>query len=321
MSDNTEALRAEAAEWLARRDRGPWSPADQAALDTWMAQSWAHATAFWRLDAAWGRADRLGAMRRAPEGRFGRLGATMGGRFLPVLMRAAAACFVIAAVGGAVFYSLPPSGERSYETTVGGHETLTLGDGTKVELNTDTRVRVSQDRRKVWLERGEAYFDVVHDAARPFVVMVGDHRVTDLGTKFLVRQNASRVEVSLFEGRAKLDSVADWAPHRSAMLVPGDMAVATTNSMSVTKKPEKILTSELGWRRGVLVFRHASLAEAAAEFNRYNRRKLVIEDAAAARLTIDGTFQADNIEDFTRLAQLVLGVRTENRGSEIAIMR
>jgi transmembrane sensor len=103
--------------------------------------------------------------------------------------------------------------------------------------------------------------------------------------------------------------------------MPGDVAVATANSLSVMKKPEKAMTSELGWRRGVLIFRHASLAEAAAEFNRYNRRKLVVEDAAAARLTIDGTFQADNIDDFTRLAQLVLGVRAEDRGSEIALMR
>lgn len=316
MSD-TQDVRAQAAEWLARRDRGPWGEADQAALEAWMAQSWANATAFWRLDAAWSRADRLSAMRSAPGNR---LRHALGGYFTPVLFRAAAAALVIAFAGTAAFYGLQP-GENSYETTVGGHETLTLGDGTKVELNTDTKVRVSQDRRTVWLDRGEAYFDVMHDAARPFVVMVGKHRVTDLGTKFLVRQNTNRVEVSLFEGRAQLDSVGNWSKQRSAMLTPGDVAVATANSMSVMKKPEKALSGELGWRRGVLIFHHTSLAQAAAEFNRYNRRKLVIADAGAAHLTIDGTFQADNIEDFARLAQLVLGVRMENRGSEIAIMR
>jgi len=316
MSD-TQDVRAQAAEWLARRDRGPWGEADQAALEAWMAQSWANATAFWRLDAAWNRADRLSAMRSAPGNR---LLHALGGHFTPVLFRAAAAALVIAFAGTAAFYGLQP-GENSYETTVGGHETLTLGDGTKVELNTDTKVRVSQDRRTVWLDRGEAYFDVMHDAARPFVVMVGEHRVTDLGTKFLVRQNTNRVEVSLFEGRAQLDSVGNWSGQRSATLTPGDVAVATATSMSVMKKPEKMLSGELGWRRGVLIFHHTSLAQAAAEFNRYNRRKLVIADAGAAHLTIDGTFQADNIEDFARLAQLVLGVRTENRGSEIAIMR
>jgi len=317
VNDTSQTSRTEAAEWLARRDRGPWSEADQAALDAWQAQSWSNATAFWRLDAAWARANRLGAARRAPGNR---LLQAVSGRFMPILFRSAASALVVAAVAGAAFYTLQP-GERSYETTVGGHETLTLGDGAKVELNTDTKVRVSLDRRKVWLERGEAYFDVAHDAARPFMVMVGDHRVTDIGTKFLVRQNASRIEVSLFEGRAKLDSTSEWAPQHSAMLMPGDVAVATANSMSVMKMPEKTLSSELGWRRGVLIFKHASLAEAAAEFNRYNRRKLVVEDPAAARLTIDGTFQDDNIEDFTRLAELVLGVRTENRGSEIAITR
>jgi transmembrane sensor len=317
VSENREAVRAEAAEWLARRDRGPWSEEDRTALERWLAQSLAHSTAFWRLEAAWNRADRLRAVRADTGNRFLQ---AVGSRISPMLFRAAAAALVIGIAGTSAFYAMQPR-ERSYETTVGGHETLTLGDGTKVELNTDTTVRVSQDRRKVWLDRGEAYFDVVHDAAHPFTVMVGDHRVTDLGTKFLVRQNANRIEVSLFEGRAKLDSTAEWSRSRSATLMPGDVAVATANSLSVMKKPEKAMTSELGWRRGVLIFRHASLAEAAAEFNRYNRRKLVVEDAAAARLTIDGTFQADNIEDFTRLAQLVLGVRAEDRGSEIALMR
>ena len=317
MSENREAVRAEAAEWLARRDRGPWDQEDQTALEHWLGQSLAHSTAFWRLEAAWNRANRLRAARGDGGNRFLQ---AVSNRFTPMLFRAAAAALVIGVAGTSAFYAMQPR-DRSYETTVGGHETLTLGDGTKVELNTDTKVRVSQDRRKVWLDRGEAYFDVVHDAAHPFTVMVGEHRVTDLGTKFLVRQNANRIEVSLFEGRAKLDSTAEWSRSRSATLMPGDVAVATANSLSVMKKPEKAMTSELGWRRGVLIFRHASLAEAAAEFNRYNRRKLVVEDRAAARLTIDGTFQADNIEDFTRLAQLVLGVRAEDRGSEIALMR
>ena len=317
MSENREAVRAEAAEWLARRDRGPWAEEDQAALQQWLGQSLAHSTAFWRLEAAWNRANRLRAARGDGGNRFLQ---AVSNRFTPMLFRAAAAALVIGVAGTSAFYAMQPR-ERSYEATVGGHEALTLGDGTKVELNTDTKVRVSQDRRKVWLDRGEAYFDVVHDAAHPFTVMVGEHRVTDLGTKFLVRQNANRIEVSLFEGRAKLDSTAEWSRSRSATLMPGDVAVATANSLSVMKKPEKAMTSELGWRRGVLIFRHASLAEAAAEFNRYNRRKLVVEDAAAARLTIDGTFQADNIDDFTRLAQLVLGVRAEDRGSEIALMR
>jgi len=317
VSENRQSVRAQAAEWLARRDRGPWDQEDQTALEQWLGQSLAHSTAFWRLEAAWNRANRLRAARGDGGNRFLQ---AVSNRFTPMLFRAAAAALVIGVAGTSAFYAMQPR-ERSYETTVGGHETLTLGDGTKVELNTDTKVRVSQDRRKVWLDRGEAYFDVVHDAAHPFTVMVGEHRVTDLGTKFLVRQNANRIEVSLFEGRAKLDSTAEWSRSRSATLMPGDVAVATANSLSVMKKPEKAMTSELGWRRGVLIFRHASLAEAAAEFNRYNRRKLVVEDAAAARLTIDGTFQADNIDDFTRLAQLVLGVRAEDRGSEIALMR
>ena len=151
MSENRQSVRAQAAEWLARRDRGPWDQEDQTALEQWLGQSLAHSTAFWRLEAAWNRANRLRAARGDGGNRFLQ---AVSNRFTPMLFRAAAAALVIGVAGTSAFYAMQPR-ERSYETTVGGHETLTLGDGTKVELNTDTKVRVSQDRRKVWLDRGE----------------------------------------------------------------------------------------------------------------------------------------------------------------------
>jgi transmembrane sensor len=78
---------------------------------------------------------------------------------------------------------------------------------------------------------------------------------------------------------------------------------------------------KLGWRHGVLVFDHTNLADAATEFNRYNRVKLVVADADTARRTIMGTFRATNIEDFTNLARDVLGLHVQDRPGEIVISR
>jgi len=200
---------------------------------------------------------------------------------------------------------------------------LTLDDRTQIELNTDTAIRVleSPAERKIILDRGEAYFQVTHDAARPFVVLAGSGRVTDLGTKFLVRRDSARLEVAVMEGRARFDPESVGQHAQAAILAPGDVAVATADIVSVKKAPQQALTNELGWRRGVLVFENATLADAAAELNRYNREKLVVADAAAARLRFGATLPTTDVEAFTDVAKDVLGLRVEKRGDQIVISR
>ncbi len=128
-----------------------------------------------RVEAAWNRANRLGALRQPMRAEVRRLRrAVRARRFFSL---AAAALVAVAVTGGvAATYLLMPK-EKSYATDIGGHEILALKDGSQIELNTSTIVRVSQDKtaRKVWLEKGEAYFRIKHDAAHPFVVMVAGH--------------------------------------------------------------------------------------------------------------------------------------------------
>jgi transmembrane sensor len=225
---------------------------------------------------------------------------------------------MIAVIGAAsAAYLLSPK-MTTYQTTLGGHRIVALADGSRIELNTDTVLRA--DGREAELLKGEAYFQIKHDAAHPFVVNAGAHRITDLGTKFLVRRDADRLEVALTEGSARVDS-PEGSAQGSKLLAPGDVVIATANSLSMTKRPAADLTSALSWRRGLLVFKYTGLGESANEFNRYNRRKLVIADGAIAKRTIYGTFQANNVELFARVARDVLGLRVENRGSEIVISR
>ena len=308
----------QAAQWLERRDLGCWGQDDQAALDTWLAQSPAHCAAFWRLEAVWQDADRLSALRSfkpqsaAPEQQH---------NFWPFLRRAAAALVAVAAIGIAgVAYYLQPEGEK-YATPVGGREVITLRDGSQVELNTDTVVRVAPAKRMAWVQKGEAYFQIKHDAAHPFVVSVAGHRIVDLGTKFAVRDEPGRLEVSLVEGRARVESANASAHIQPAVLLPGDVAVATANAISVTKKTEKHLASELGWRRGVLIFDYTTLTDAVAEFNRYNQTKIVLADRDVMRMTMVGTFPINDVDLFGRVAQLILKVHVVKKDDEIVISR
>jgi transmembrane sensor len=307
-----------AAEWLERRACESWNEVNETELESWLAQSPAHAVAFMRLEAAWDRTARLIAlqkpMRRANA-------STEPSSRVPVLKIAAAVVVTAAVSVGGSLLALHQQ-TQTFATTIGGREALSLVDGSKIELNTDTVLRMAEGsaQRKVWLDRGEAYFDIKHDAAHPFVVMVGNHRVTDLGTKFIVRQEGDRVEVKLLEGSARLDA-NDGTPAQTAVLKPGDVAVATASTTSVTRKPMKELANELGWRRGVLMFDHTTLAEAVAEFNRYSRQKLVIADPQVAKLEIGGTFPSDDVKLFGRATRIALGLRVEDRGNTIVISK
>jgi transmembrane sensor len=312
-------IRAEAADWFARANSDDWSGEDQERLDAWLAQCRSHRAAYWRLEGAWTEAARLAVLRAAPESQ----NPAAGQRTAPALIKIAAAIVIAAAIGVTGYTYLLSPGAQRFATPVGGHRVLALSDGSQIELDTDTVVHVAMDagRRKVWLDKGEAYFRINHNAARPFSVVAGDHRIVDLGTRFLVKQGADHIEVTLLEGRARLESGGDLFPTRSIELLPGDVAVASADSMSVTQKPVKMLTNKLGWRRGMLVFEGTSLADAAAEMNRYNIEQLVIADPSIARRAIDGTFPVHAVSQFTEMAQAVFGLRVEKQGGRTLISR
>ena len=306
-------IEASAAAWIIkRRDSGAWSDDEEQALNRWLDESWANRVTYWRLDAAWDRADRLGVLQTRETARW---------RFRPVLLKIAAGLAIVAMTGAGAAYWIARPTVKTYATIVGGRELVSFADGTKIELNTDTVIRayMTNAERLVWLDKGEAYFQVKHDATHPFVVIAGGQRVTDLGTKFFIRRDSGQLKVGLVEGRVRL-AVANASVH-DATLDRGDEAIVAANHFSIVKKTAKDLADELGWRRGFLIFRHSTLADVAAEFNRYNRQKIVIADPAAAETTIDGTFLSNDPGAFTDAAQTVFGLRVRTGENVIVVSR
>ena len=117
------------------------------------------------------------------------------------------------------------------------------------------------------------------------------HRVADLGTEFVIRSDANHLTVALLEGRARFESTDIWSAHQSAMLSPGDIVEASGKlDVHVKTTLSRVCSNKLAWRRGVLVFENATLAEAAKELESlYNAKKVVINDDAVARLKFDST--------------------------------
>jgi transmembrane sensor len=304
-----------AADWLMeRQDQHNWTDDDQTKLDEWLAASLAHQVAFFRLEAALGRTERLRALLPSLQ---------LSTNFWPTVLKTAAAISLIVGAGitGAQYLLGPRT--VAYQTSVGDRETLSLGDGSQIELNTDTSLRVAHDlpNRQVWLDKGEAYFQIRHDARHPFVVVAGVNRITDLGTRFVLRRYPDHLEVALVEGGIRLDAMERGSKAHVAILKPGDVATVGAGSISVVRASQQNLADELGWRRGVLTFRYTTLARAADEFNRYNRTQIVISDPHVARMTVYGAFAANDAVGFADAVQNEFKLHIANLRGQIVLTR
>ena len=311
-ADETEQ---QAAGWLAREDRG-LDQAERHALAIWLGQSTLHRVAYLRLKAGWQRADRLTVLKTSAPAV---VHPPVWKR--PVALAALAASLLLIA-GAGMWFKLRPPPEQIYATGIGKLQAVRLADGTRMELNTDTRVRtdVTAARRVVTLDAGEAYFDVVHDAKRPFTVYAGNRRITDLGTKFSVFRDGDDVRVMVREGRVKVDVLDRTAAAMPVVAEGGHTVVAKGNEVLVLTRPDTDIEKGLSWRSGMLVFSQESLAEAADQFNRYNTRKIVVE-GAARRIRIGGSFKADNVDVFVLLLHRGFGLTVDDRGKRITVSR
>ena len=310
-----------AALWVLRREERHWSADEQEEFDRWLAQSDAHKAAFWRLEHGWHEADRiasLGAFVPPPERRF-----DFASWWKPVAVAASLllvlTTFMLRGPG------LPFDGAEQvqavrFETAVGGRQLVALADGSRVELNTDTLMKaaVGDRQRKVWLERGEAFFEVARNAGREFVVYAGPRTVRVLGTKFSVRRDGTDLVVVVVEGRVRLDE-GSGGSERSTTLNGGQVALAGPRSTTVSTASAQDTQQWLAWRDGLLQFDGITLAEAAKEFNRYNRKQLVIQGAAAARVRIGGSFDARNVEGFARLLENAYGLKVRSGSGTILV--
>jgi transmembrane sensor len=350
--ESRDQIEETAAAWIFRRDSGDWTPTDDGQLAAWLDAATAHRTVFLRLDSAWQQAARLKAvgagippgtvpspdeLRRVPffdlknptpptaapsepasPSRSESAADVLPRRRVPY--RALAASLLLATLFAAAWYLLPDG--PAYHTDIGGLAAVPMPDGSRVTLNTDSQIRVAvtETERRVNLEQGEAFFEVAKDPARPFVVAAGNQRVIAVGTKFSVRRDERGVRVVVIEGRVRVEPGSGaGAPVPPAEVSAGSVARSGGEGVLIEKKPLTEVEAYLSWRSGFLVFRETPLADAVAEFNRYNEQKIVLEDPHLAGMHIDGNFRSTNVSAFVRLLEDGFPVTIERSGNQILV--
>ena len=249
-----------------------------------------------------------------------------GGRWrpsfvVPSLLAAAAAAF---AVGVLRRPHADPSAVAAvaqvYTTAVGQRDSITLSDGSHVILGPDSRLTVASNygstTRAVEL-RGDGYFDVLHDAAKPFSVRVGPAMVEDIGTTFAIESDAGdTTTVAVISGRVRLRA-SDSSTNSGAVLAAGDRGSMSADGR-VQAYPHSV-TDDAAWTSGRLVFRDASLARVAGELRRWYGVTLHISDSSLVNRHVNATFEGEPVDQVLKIIGLALGARIERQGDSATV--
>jgi transmembrane sensor len=332
------AIREQAAGWVIRLGTPDVSPESSAEFAAWMRTSPIHVREYLRAEATWlavrgvaqtNRTDITGLLREAqtnivelPQERKlapgGEAIATPRRRRALPLAMAATALLVI---GAALALVLTHTFDRNtYSTSVGEMRRVVLDDGSAVELNTRSKIRVAftEAGRDIHLESGEAYFSVARDSRRPFRVHSDTTVIRALGTEFSVYRKSGRTIVTVVEGKVAATKAGQDEVHAGVELTAGRQVVVETAAVPAPANVDAVRAT--AWRQRRLIFHHEPLGEVVAEFNRYNRRQLVVEDEDLAARDISGVFDPEKPEGLIGFLTRGGEVRAVESGSGIIVL-
>ena len=349
---NAEERLAEATRWFLRVHADDAQEQDLARFKAWLEQHPDNAVCYQKVSSSWsavgqfastpelmmGRRDALEHARRASLSRW-------RGRFNMRPWYAAAASLVGVLGLVAVFWFSRVSDGDIYETGVAERRVLTMQDGSIVNLDASTRlkVRLDDESRSVTLETGQASFEVAKDPTRPFRVRASQHTIVALGTAFNVEVVRDRLLVTLIEGRVAVvaeersQDAGDRSPVNSEEsstrasdmngsaaieLTPGQQLVAVGNARTEIRD-DVDLNRATAWQTGQLFFDDEPLGDAIARMNRYGSVRIVV-DPKVADIRVSGIFRAGDIDAFTDAITSYFPVRieaTENRDIKLVPAR
>ena len=304
------AVEREVSAWIARLNADDVTDKDRERFQAWLSEHPLHVRAYEELSRTWSELVNAGpwvravlfaqsmnraAAARAPHSVFGRP--------RPPWALAAAASLVLVALGVLVYWRTAGS-SNVYTTAIGEHATISLPDGSTLELNSNSAASVdfTSVRRMIRLERGEGFFKVAHDTRRPFWVVGGGSWVRAVGTAFNVYLRPDDVRVTVSEGTVKVggaDLLNGSAPFEGALarapaavLSAGEQADLHGSATATRKLSSAEVQRSLTWREGTLYFENQSLSEVVEEVGRYTKVHLVVADEAVGHLPVGGTFSA-----------------------------
>ncbi|MBL8267540.1 FecR family protein [Steroidobacter sp.] len=324
--DRARRARAEASAWIARLHGPNRTPELEAGFQRWLGESEHNAREFEALTEVWESMPGISAGSLSHQASDEPVAEPFVPRSRPHVAWGLAASALIAALS---FFVYNHWFAGLYDTKVGEQRIVLLGDGTQISLNSGTRLRSQYDgdERGITLDRGEALFEVAHDAQRPFVVRAGAYAVTAIGTKFTVRHEQGRVAVVLVEGKVAVTSTeqaagaavdAGVAPGSDGrMLAVGQRLTLNAGAPAVLDTPD--ISVVTAWRRGEIVLDQTPLGDAIAELNRYTSRQLVLGSPELASLPVSGLYHTGDSERFARALAQLHGLNLEEQQQRIVI--
>jgi len=319
-----KAIDEVAALWVMQLDEGNLAADQQVALTEWLAESELHVAAFDRLADLWGVLDAAVVLsdHKAANDRADSYRTVRSSSWLI----AVAASILAVAVGTLIlldtneWQDLPDIAlaetqpTTTYSTAVGEQKTIELSDGSRVTLNTNSRLEVtySDSFRTLTLKNGEAHFQVAKNKNRPFSVKTSHGQVTAIGTTFTVRVLQHAIDVVVSEGLVSLDHPEDRAATERGIDLTLPVMVATGQAIVFNGKtnvvediPSHVIDSKLLWRSGMLRFTGQPLEEVLQDINRYTHLEIEIEDRELAELPISGRLRIGDVDGMLEALQIL----------------
>ena len=333
----TSAARKQAADWFVEFRTGEPDERVRKAFLGWLKESPAHMAAYLEMASVW---DQSGALEiegkwslvaLLDEAKFdhqnvvqldlpggGDAGSHSQGRhvWIRAVGLAASLLLVIGVAVGAWVYSL----RDTYSTAVAEQRSVVLSDGSTVELNARSRMRIryTEHERRVDLLDGQALFTVAKNASRPFVVESRGTLVRAVGTQFDVYNKNSGTTVTVLEGTVVV--TPESAPSQS---VPSLINAGQQIVIGAEGRPKKVQKANPGvataWTHRELIFEDTPLQDVATEFNRYNRRQLLIRDPSLQAFAIDGVFSSTDPAALVNFLKARPGITVRETDSDIIV--
>lgn len=301
--------------WVLRLHSASCTAKDRQDFIDWLAQTPEHQKLYQHFDAQWQALDRFKgldspvrreALRYRPDRKLRKRVAGL-----------AMAASVLLALGLTAF---TPDGwygvDMRYSATHGSHETINLADGSHLELNSDTEVKIHLSRwqRSVELLRGEAFFSVVHESERPFVVTAANGRILDIGTEFDVYVQAETVLVAVEEGVVQVNA------NESRELTASHALAYNRNGEFITASADNV-ENLTAWRRGQLIFDNRRLDEVLAELGRYHNTQVRLASPALGKLKVSGSFRIDRLASALDTIASTLPVTILHSSADVVVLR
>lgn len=302
----------QAAEWFFRQGDCPLAPADQRRFDAWLSASPENRAAYDEVSRTWDELSRIAAPPRArPAGpvkaRRSFAGATASAGIIAALL-------LVAAWG----FDLPIRLQADAYTATGEIRSLTLSDGSTIELNSSSAIAVdyTDAARSIRLLKGEAVFSVAPDAARPFTVASGSGDATALGTVYGVREGADASTVTVLESRVSVRSTRDaFSP---VTVSAGEQVRYDAAGIGTVAHVDAAAAT--AWRRGKLIFTERPLGDVVAELNRYHHGFIRIVGDDLRNQHVNGVFELGDIAAVVDTLETSLGIRSTRLGSSVIVL-